>query len=136
MSQTTGTTGGRGKGRSQKVTDIKSKKHGGKGNGNGAGGGDGFTDGPENPNIRKQPKQAQLMDVDPVIPEVVKKAAVDYLEVLDERIRLQQREPDLRERLIDLMVHHKCTRVKINGETLTLETTRKVKKTTDKEGGE
>jgi hypothetical protein len=107
-----------------------------------------FTAGKDNPNIRKpgepedekparrthRPKQEQLLDTAPVVPPSVKKAAQDYLDVLDERIALQQREPDLRQGLIDLMVHHECTQVRINGETLTLETIRKVKKTTDKDG--
>jgi hypothetical protein len=109
---------------------------------------EGFTDGKDNPNIRPangsdkeekaparrthRPKQEPLIDTAPVIPPVVKQAAESYLEVLDERIALQQREPDLRQNLIDAMLRTKVTTVKINGETLTLETLHKVKKSTDK----
>jgi hypothetical protein len=110
---------------------------------------DGFTAGKENTNIRKpeaageekpqrrthRPKQQKLAaDFETEIHPSVTKAGEDYLEVLDERMRLQQQEPKLRQGLIDLMIHHNVPEVTINSEKLTLKTLHKVQKSTVKDG--
>jgi hypothetical protein len=107
---------------------------------------DGFDAGPVNTNIKTEgdekssrrthrPKPKQELLIDDVKPEVhpaVQAAAERYVEVLDERMELMRKEPELRSTLIDLMVHHNVKTLRVNDEELELETIRKIKKKKDK----
>lgn len=86
----------------------------------------GFTAGSVNPNIRR-PKQEPLIDVAPEVHPAVQAAAEDYVETLDQRIALQQLEPDKRDYLIEMMKKHNCRKCIVQGKTVELEKLYKIK---------
>lgn len=84
----------------------------------------------------KRPRQGQIPGTEPPRVQEVEEAADTYVAARDERMRLLKDETKLADRLLFVMREHSLRVYEFDGQTVSLDTTEKVRVRRKKEGGE